>query len=83
MSTAQIIIFLILAILIVFCYFKIANNLVKDIEDGFLYLLLSEFLVFSLYLIAIVATNEVNELKTQIKSKCPEYEKVENVYKLK
>ena len=84
MNTAQIIIFIILGLLISFAYFKIAYTIDNTkYKTGYSALFLMMLCITMLLIIAMVTTMEMNELRTQVKNKCPEYEKIENVYKLK
>jgi ABC-type branched-subunit amino acid transport system permease subunit len=50
-------------------------------KDGFIFILLLAFTVMTF--IACVATNGMMHFKKIRDGKCPEYEKVENVYRLK
>lgn len=40
-------------------------------------------MIAMLFLISVVVTSEMNYLRNISKGKCPEYEKIDNVYKLK
>ena len=83
MNTAQIIIFIILGIIMIGSYFKLAYTIDTNKPIGYVYLFIYTLTTAIFFMIAILATQQVNELRTQVKNKCPEYEKIENVYKLK
>lgn len=81
MTTQQILLFSILGVLILFSIF--VNALSKKQSTKMFSLFLLIYALSLLLTIAIIQTLRVNELKKQINNKCPEYEKIENVYKLK
>lgn len=81
MTTAQIIIITILAILALLGF---SGNLLSKKEGARIawsFLLLFTTSLFAL--IAFTMTSDREKLSKQIKDKCPQYEKVENVYRLK
>ena len=84
MSTGQIIIITILCILVIVSYFKIGYNIYNNNNNkGILWLaLLTLICLFSLFLVGNLIFQKT-ELEKQLKQKCPQYEKVDNVYKLK
>jgi hypothetical protein len=81
MNTAQIIVLTVLIIGIFIGYFNsmITKDESKKFAWGFFQLIFTGFL----FVIAFVMTEEREEALKQLKGKCPEYEKIENVYKLK
>ena len=81
MTTQQILLFSILGGLILFSIF--VNALSKKQSTKMFSLFLLIYALSLLLTIAIIQTLQVNELKKQINNKCPEYEIIENVYKLK
>jgi len=81
MNTAQIITITILCILALIGYFGIALS--KKESSRVLYLFLLTFVTSMFIFTTIIQTLEVIELEKQLKQKCPQYEKVDNVYKLK
>ena len=83
MNTPQIVIFIILGIMIGICYFKIAFSIDERKIKGLVYLFVYTLIIGILFMKALLSTLEVNDLEKQVKNKCPEYEKIENVYKLK
>lgn len=82
--TVQIILLLILGILTCVCYFKVAYRIIEEkFLSGISFLgILTLIALLSLLLLSITLNERFN-LEQQLKEKCPEYEKVENVYKLK
>jgi len=84
MTIDQTLIILLIGILIAIGYFTTGYNIdYKKSKNGVLGLVLLTFLAyFSLAFLAI-QTIQNNELNTKLKNKCPEYEKIENVYRLK
>ena len=81
MTTPQIIILSILGILAIIGF---SGNLFTKKEEfriGYSFLLLFTTSLFAL--VALTMTTEREDLLKQVKNKCPEYEKIENVYKLK
>lgn len=84
MTTGQIVILLIVGAIISISYFKIAYSIDENkYRKGFLYLFLMMMAIAILSLITVTETIENNDLKKQLKGKCPEYELIEKVYKLK
>lgn len=81
MNTGQIITITILCILALIGYFGIAFSKRESIRILFLFLL--TFVTSMFIFTTIIQTLEVIELEKQLKQKCPQYEKVDNVYKLK
>lgn len=81
MTTIQITIICVLVILAIISYFGLNFSKTENAKTGWAFLLMFLFLICT-FLLAII-TIDNNELKNRIKSKCPEYEKVKNVYKLK
>ena len=65
MNTAQTIIFSILAILIVFSYFKIAYSLDQVTLKGFIYLFLLMLSTGMVFIIAITAVGELSKMKNK------------------
>jgi len=84
MTTTQIIIFIVLGILISVSYFKVSYAFdFKRYELKFVYVILWLFVSGFLWTLLLIVTLEMNNLRKQVKEKCLEYEKIENVYKLK
>lgn len=81
MTTGQIIILAFFGIIFFIGLFGSLFSEKSGIKDGFIFI--SAFSTSFFALIAIVVTIEMNNLRKQLKGKCPEYEKLENVYKLK
>lgn len=81
MTTAQIITLIILGILILIGYF--GTTLSKTDSKRFPYLALWMGVSILIYGLLIIMTIERESALKQLKGKCPEYEKIENVYKLK
>ena len=81
MTTAQTITIIILIILAIVSYF--GTGLSKKEVNRFLFLCLLTLTTGLFILIILIQAKELNELKEKTKNKCPEYEKVENVYKIK
>lgn len=81
MNIIQITIFIILFILALYSLIK-GTAPVKYEERYHWVMLLTLILSFSVISLFVV-TYEMNNLREQIKNKCPEYEKLDDVYKLK
>ena len=82
MTIPQIVIFAIIFIGMVFFYVKIAYTIDEGYK-GFGYMFALSVLISMLAFIAITTTIEMNESHKALKGKCPEYELIDNVYKLK
>jgi cbb3-type cytochrome oxidase subunit 1 len=80
MTTLQIILLSILAILTIIAYFGTAMS--KKEKSKMIYVILWLFTSTILFLISLI-TLETNAELEKLKSKCPEYQKIENVYILK
>lgn len=84
MITAQIITLIILGILTIIAYFRAAYKIdYKNHPTGLLYVLLLTAIALLSLMIVCFQTQSINELNKQVQGKCPEYEKIENVYKIK
>ena len=80
MTTTQIVIISILAILIVICCF--GTTLTKNVNKQFGFIVVWLFAsMLAIGFLIIMTTLRQDELK--LKGKCPEYERVDNLYKLK
>lgn len=81
MTQPQIIVLSIIAItsIISFLINTLSKN-EKTISNSAVVLLI---MIAMLFLMSVVATSEMNYLRNISKGKCPEYEKIDNVYKLK
>jgi hypothetical protein len=78
MSTAQIVILLGLTLLAMILV------LLHNYEDMKFFSLIGLFLLYCVMtFVAAIAIMEMNRFEKANKNKCPEYEKVENVYRLK
>jgi len=82
MTIPQIVIFAIILIGMVFFYVKIAYTIDED-SKGFGYMFALSVLIFMLAFIAITTTIEMNESHKALKGKCPEYELIDSVYRIK
>jgi hypothetical protein len=84
MNTAQIITITIMCILAIVSYYKIGFNIYfRNNNKGVLWLaLLTLICLFSLFVVGDLIFQKT-KLEKQVKEKCPQYEKVDNVYKLK
>ena len=80
MTTAQTILLSVLALVMIICYFGAAYS-EKDTRRVF-FIVIWGFASGFLFIIAIVTSLEMNRLK-KLNGKYPEYERIENVYKLK
>lgn len=84
MDVAQMVIIGIMIILIIISYFKIAYSLDREkFKTGLLFLALLTFVSCIAVTILIMVLETKNELEEKVKNKCPEYEEIHNVYKLK
>lgn len=81
MTVVQIVIYIILLILFLRGLWGIFNS-DGDIKT-FGYICLTIMTFGMTFAAAIFMTIEVENLRKEVKSKCPEYEKLDNVYKLK
>jgi len=81
MTTGQLVVIVILGVLVCVGYFGVGKNLNYNEKglSGFLYLVL--ITMIALMSLALLAGTLDSKIK--LKDKCPEYEKIENVYKLK
>lgn len=83
MTNSQIIIFSILGVLWVLSYFKLAYHLDDKKQNSTQWFLLF-VMTNALFIVCLVtATLVMNDLQKQVEGKCPELEKVENIYKIK
>lgn len=65
-------------------YFRVAYSIDKEkTKKGLLGLFILTFLAYLCLVILAIQIDEIHELREQLKNKCPEYEKLENVYRLK
>ena len=83
METGQITVLIVLGILWAIFYFRLGANLYKDNPSKNLYFIgytLTSALFISLTIISLLL---LNEEKKKAQGKCPELEKVENVFKIK
>ncbi len=84
MGTFQWIVIGVLSALVVICYFKLAYSIDnKKFNSGILSLFGLTFITAMSIMLLVTTIEENNELQKQIKAKCPQYEKIENVYILK
>jgi hypothetical protein len=81
MTTAQIVILVIVVLVILLGYVK--TMLSENDGEKYIWGLLQLFFTFLLAIVAFLMTYEREKLLKQLKDKCPEYEKIENVYRLK
>ncbi len=75
----MLIIFFIIVICI--CYFKISQH--NDYDKRFPFIMILTMLSLLLTAILLFILTDNKELRQQLKEKCPEYEMIDNVYKLK
>lgn len=81
MTTQQTLVLIIIGLIGLISIFSFTNTLFSKNETGkFLW---SFVLIIMTMLIFVTLVMQLNYLITKAKDKCPEYEKVENVYKLK
>lgn len=84
MTTVQLIILILIALVIIKGYFGASLNLnEKKYLTGFIHVFVLTLMAGLCLLVAAIKTSEVNNLQKQLKDRCHQYEKVENVYKLK
>jgi hypothetical protein len=84
MTIIQMVILLIIGLLMTICYFKVAYSIdIKKAKKGLLGLFILTFLAYLSLVALAIEISEIHELREQLKNKCPEYEKIENVYRLK
>jgi len=81
MTTSQIILLSILAILSLIGYF--GASLSKNEGVKILYIILWAFITAVLFATIMVQFGIINKLEKEAKGKCPEYQKIENAYILK
>jgi hypothetical protein len=81
MTTSQVIIFSILAVLAIVGFF--GGIFSKSDSGKLLWNFLLFFVAFIFAFLAIEMAVQRETLLEQVQGKCPEYEKIENVYKLK
>ena len=81
MTTGQIIVLLIIGILSVIGF--AGSVLSEDVNKRLEYNILLFFTVTCLFLISILSTTASNQYYKEKQGKCPEYEKIDNVYRLK
>lgn len=81
MNTVQITIFLIFGLGWIIGYFKVSFRLDLNRKDSVLWQMIYTFCGAAFILFTILSTLELN--KTRDINKCPELEKVENVYRIK
>lgn len=79
MTTHMLIVFFIIVICI--CYFKISNH--DDYHKRFPFIMILTILSLLMTAILLFILTDNKELRQQLKTKCPEYEMIDNVYKLK
>jgi hypothetical protein len=77
------IILTVMIILFVIGYFNIAFSLDIKKRSKIFWLFLMTFIFGFSILLNFLFINTNDELTEKVKNKCPEYEKMENVYKLK
>jgi hypothetical protein len=80
MTTAQIITITILSLIVFVAFIYSIWTEKKEYKDAISMILIFAFAMMTL--LACLTTSEMMELRKN-KSKCPEYEKIENVYRLK
>jgi hypothetical protein len=81
MTTSQIAILSILGIIAIIAFIGAMLNNKYETRILFIIALFSSF--GFLFIVALVATQEMNKYSNLAKGKCPEYERIDNVYKLK
>lgn len=81
MTTDQIIMLILITIFAVIAFFGTSLSKNDDRRMNFIVLWLLSTGIF--FIICFVSLTEMNKCKEQSKGICPEYEKIENVYKLK
>jgi len=81
MYNTQILILSIIGILWLLCFIKIvlSTDDKKSTLEWIMFFSIVNSVVFAITIMLIV---EMNELKEKVKGKCPELEKVENVYRI-
>jgi hypothetical protein len=83
MTTSQTIIVIIIGLLMIIGYFKVAFNISSEKQNSGLFgLCLLTVMAFVCLTLFAIQTSEYNELREKLKNKCPEYEKIDT-YKLK
>jgi len=81
MTITQIILLCICSLGILIGY--VLTMLSENDEQKFLWGFIQLFFTALIALVAFIMTNEREKCLKQLKNKCPEYEKIENVYRLK
>ena len=81
MTTPQIIILIGISIIAIIAFYGVMIH--DKYEKRIIYAYLSFFTCGALFVIAIVSIAEMNKYYDVVKGKCPEYERIDNVYKLK
>ncbi len=83
MTNSQITIFIILGFFWLLGYFKLAYHLDDKKENSVQWFILFAMTNSVFIVCLITATLLMNDKQKQIEGKCPELEKIENVYKIK
>jgi phosphoglycerol transferase MdoB-like AlkP superfamily enzyme len=78
MKTILLIIAIVFAIVVYF-----GTALSKNENKRMSFIVLWLFLTGVLFFTCVILNSELNHYKSQAEGKCPEYERIENVYKLK
>lgn len=85
METGQIIVLIVLTTLVFIVYFGAACKIDYERKgiSGLLYICLLTFIALLTLLLFGITLDIKADLEKKLKSKCPEYERIDNVYKLK
>lgn len=85
MTTGQITTVTILIIIWLFCYYKVFIRILDHIglEKTSSYLLGLFIMTGFLIMLLATVTSRLNQANLELKNKCPELEKIDNVYKIK
>lgn len=84
MNVSQWIYIVVMAGLCIYSFFKIANALNKENHlSGMLGLFIIMLISLTSLFLIIIVMEQNEKLERQSKGKCPEYQKIENVYILK
>ena len=81
MTTPQIIILVIISIIAIIAFYGVIIH--DKYETRMIYVFLLLFSCCFLFFIAIISITGMNKYYDVAKGKCPEYERIDNVYKLK
>lgn len=83
MTDSQIILFIILGLFWLLGYFKLAYHLDDKKENSMHWFALFTIVNGLIIACLIASTLTMNQLQKEVKNKCPELEKVEDVYRIK